>query len=94
MLASLLTGLLGAPLLAGLLILFGAPFTTHLWHTLLCGAHIAVLSGLPLIYVHGVDTEVWRRIAALMAPVDQVFGAALGAVFGAWIGAIPIPLDW
>jgi phosphatidylinositol glycan class F len=76
------------------LILFGAPLTTHIDHTILCAAHISLLTSLPLIYTHGVDTDKWRRIAALMIPLDEVFGAAVGGCFGAWAGAVPIPLDW
>lgn len=26
--------------------------------------------------------------------MDEVYGATLGALLGAWIGAVPIPLDW
>ena len=26
--------------------------------------------------------------------MDQVFGASLGTLVGAWAGAVPIPLDW
>ena len=29
-----------------------------------------------------------------MLPIDETFGAALGAILGAWFGAVPIPLDW
>lgn len=93
-LSLLLTLLLGAPLVTLLLILFGAPMSTHVPHTFLCAAHIALLSAFPLIYVHGVDTHSWRSVAALMLPADEVFGAAVGTLFGAWIGAVPIPLDW
>ena len=30
----------------------------------------------------------------LLLPIDEVFGAALGTLIGAWLGAVPIPLDW
>jgi GPI ethanolamine phosphate transferase 2/3 subunit F len=93
-LSLLLTLLLGAPLLTLILILFGAPMSTHIPHTFLCAAHIALLSAFPLIYVRGVDAHSWRGVVALMLPVDEVFGAAVGTLFGAWIGAVPIPLDW
>lgn len=33
-------------------------------------------------------------ITALMVPIDEIYGATLGALVGAWIGAVPIPLDW
>lgn len=77
-----------------LLILFGAPFTTHLPHNFLCAAHMAVLTVLPLVYVHGVDKVKWREIAAVFMPFDEVWGATVGTCVGAWLGAIPIPLDW
>ncbi|KAF2087927.1 PIG-F-domain-containing protein [Saccharata proteae CBS 121410] len=93
-LSLLLTTLLGIPLLTVLLILFGAPLTTHLPHTLLAAAHIAYLSGVPLVYTHGVDAPKWKELIALMVPADEVFGAAVGTLVGAWAGAVPIPLDW
>lgn len=40
------------------------------------------------------DSVRWLEIASLYAPVDEVFGAALGCALGAWLGAVPIPLDW
>ena len=33
-------------------------------------------------------------MAALAAPMDEVFGGLVGAAAGAWLGAVPIPLDW
>jgi GPI ethanolamine phosphate transferase 2/3 subunit F len=89
-----LTILLGTPTFALLLVLFGAPFTTHIAHTILCAAHMALLSVTPLVYVHGVDTNVWKEVWAFARPSDAVWGGALGACLGAWLGAIPIPLDW
>ncbi|KAF1966380.1 hypothetical protein BU23DRAFT_518149 [Bimuria novae-zelandiae CBS 107.79] len=82
------------PLLTTILILFGAPLTTHHAHTMLAAAHIAFLATLPLVYVHGVDGATWREIVALLKPVDEVYGGMIGTVVGAWLGAIPIPLDW
>ncbi|KAG9633505.1 GPI-anchor biosynthesis protein-like protein, partial [Aureobasidium melanogenum] len=85
---------LGAPLIAIVLILFGAPLTTHQAHTLYCGLHISLLAAYPLFYVHGVDAAKWIEVGALAAPIDEVFGATVGTLIGAWVGAIPIPLDW
>jgi len=28
------------------------------------------------------------------SPIDEVFGGAVGCFVGAWLGAVPIPLDW
>ena len=55
---------------------------------------MAVLSAMGLIYAHGVDGHVWREIWGAARPGDSVWGAALGTGVGAWLGAVPIPLDW
>ncbi|KAL4903864.1 hypothetical protein BDW74DRAFT_155527 [Aspergillus multicolor] len=89
-----LTTLLSTPVLAILLILFGAPFTTHHALTFLCAAHMALLTSFPLIYTHGVDGNVWSEIWGAARPLDAVWGGALGTCIGAWLGAVPIPLDW
>ncbi|CZR53100.1 related to GPI-anchor biosynthesis protein PIG-F [Phialocephala subalpina] len=75
-------------------ILFGAPLTTHLPHTLLSSAHLALLSLFPLFYVHGTSASKWREIISIYSPIDEVFGGSVGAFIGAWLGAVPIPLDW
>lgn len=90
----ILAATLGTPLIAVMLVLFGAPITTHQPHTMLCAAHLSLLASFPLFYIHGVDGARWREIGALAAPVDEAFGAAVGTMVGAWVGAIPIPLDW
>ncbi|KAE8379778.1 GPI biosynthesis protein family Pig-F-domain-containing protein [Aspergillus bertholletiae] len=89
-----LTTLLATPVLAILLVLFGAPLTTHHAETLLCAAHMALLTSTALIYVHGVDGSVWKEVWGAQRPADAVWGAALGTCVGAWFGAVPIPLDW
>ncbi|KAL1848254.1 Glycosylphosphatidylinositol (GPI) anchor assembly protein [Paecilomyces lecythidis] len=89
-----LTFLLGTPILAIILVLFGAPLTTHSLHTILCAMHMSLLSSTALIYVYGVDGAVWREVYAFARPADAVWGGALGTGVGAWLGAIPIPLDW
>lgn len=68
--------------------------TTHNAHTVLCAAHLAILSATALIYVHGVDGSVWREVWAIARPADAVWGGAFGSCLGAWFGAVPIPLDW
>ncbi|KAF2835356.1 GPI-anchor biosynthesis protein-like protein [Patellaria atrata CBS 101060] len=93
-LSLILTALLGVPLIYIFVVLFGGPLTTHFLHTFFCAAHIAFLAVLPLVYVFGVDSGRWRELAGLLIPLDDVVGGALGTVFGAWVGAVPIPLDW
>ena len=79
---------LSAPLLTVILILFGAPLTTHFWHNLLCATHISLLGVLPLFYVHGVNARMWREISGACLPFDEVWGGLIGAIVGAWLGAV------
>ena len=44
--------------------------------------------------MHGSDGSRWREIVSAYSPIDEVFGASLGCFLGAWLGAVPIPLDW
>ncbi|MCJ1462136.1 Glycosylphosphatidylinositol (GPI) anchor assembly protein [Pseudocyphellaria aurata] len=94
LLSLLLTLLLASPLFTVILILFGAPFTTHFFHNLLCATHMVLLAVLPLFYVYGVDAKIWREITSASLPFDEVWGGTVGTLVGAWLGAIPIPLDW
>lgn len=94
MLALALTFALATPALAVLLVLFGAPVTTHNSETILAAAHMAVLSAMALVYTHGLDRSVWNEVWGIARPADAVWGGALGTGLGAWFGAIPIPLDW
>ncbi|KAI4191987.1 MAG: hypothetical protein LQ348_003316, partial [Seirophora lacunosa] len=94
LLSLLLTLSLATPILLVLLILFGAPLTTHFAHNLLCATHMALLALTPLFYVYGVDPALWREICSASLPGDAVWGGTVGTVVGAWLGAVPIPLDW
>ncbi|KAF1815231.1 hypothetical protein P152DRAFT_471848 [Eremomyces bilateralis CBS 781.70] len=94
LLALTLAMVLGPVLLTIVLILFGAPITTHLPHTFLCACHMSLLAIQPLVYTHGVNAAKWRELSGLLVPVDEVVGGSLGVFIGAWLGAIPIPLDW
>ncbi|KAF5965701.1 glycosylphosphatidylinositol anchor biosynthesis 11 [Fusarium coicis] len=91
---SLLLALTLTPILHLLLVLFGAPFLTHVPHTFLCCAHIAVLAIYPVFYVRGSDPVPLQAVVGVSAPFDQTFGGFIGTVVGAWLGAVPIPLDW
>ena len=81
------------PLFA-ILILFGAPLTSHHQHTLLLASHISVLACQPLFFIHGVSARIWQEVLSAAVPFDVVWGGSIGCVVGAWIGAVPIPLDW
>jgi GPI ethanolamine phosphate transferase 2/3 subunit F len=68
--------------------------TSHIPETALCAAHAAFLVAPQLVYTLGIDGERWRDVLSLMRPMDEVMGAAVGTMLGAWVGAVPIPLDW
>lgn len=91
---ALLLSLLSVPVLAGVQVLFGAPVTTHIPQTLLSSSHLALLAVFPLVYVHGSDGSKWREIVSAYSPIDEVYGGVVGCFLGAWLGAVPIPLDW
>jgi hypothetical protein len=55
---------------------------------------MALLSATALVYTHGLEAHVWNEIWGIARPADTVWGSALGTGLGAWLGAIPIPLDW
>jgi phosphatidylinositol glycan class F len=76
------------------LVLLGAPITNLFGRTLLCATHMAILTTFPMIYVHGLRLQACREVVALMRPMDEVYGALIGTLVGAWFGAIPTALDW
>jgi len=82
------------PLLHIIFVLFGAPFLTHQTETLLCSATLAILSVFPVFYAHGVGANAWKSICGFSAPLDEIVGGFWGGIIGAWLGAVPIPLDW
>ncbi|KAK3946025.1 glycosylphophatidylinositol anchor phosphoethanolamine transferase [Diplogelasinospora grovesii] len=91
---SLLLSIFVTPFFYIAMVLFGAPFLSHVSHTMLCAAHLSILTLTPLFYVHGVDSSAWVAVAGFQAPLDETFGGLVGGVVGAWLGAVPIPLDW
>lgn len=82
------------PVVYILFVLFGAPFLNNTTSTVLCAAHFILLGVFPVCYTRGMDREAFVAVAGLSAPLDEAFGALVGAALGAWLGAIPIPLDW
>lgn len=95
---SLILTALATPAVHLVLVLFGAPFLAQTRRTLLCAAHLAVLGLYPVIYTRGTDgTGAWRALASgaqTAKQLDAAVGGLWGACAGAWLGAVPIPLDW
>ncbi|GAA5921497.1 hypothetical protein JCM3775_003076 [Rhodotorula graminis] len=83
-------------------VLLGAPLTSNLTSTYLFSLLVSILAILPLaIALPLSDTSarfVWLRLASTFTPTDDLelalFAPALGTLVGAWLGAVPIPLDW
>ncbi|KAI6092248.1 GPI biosynthesis protein family Pig-F-domain-containing protein [Hypoxylon rubiginosum] len=80
--------------LHAVLVLFGAPFLTHVPQTFLCSMHLALLGLFPLFYTRGMSNKDWLEVLSARAPFDEAFGGLVGTCVGAWLGAVPIPLDW
>ncbi|KAJ7201102.1 GPI biosynthesis protein family Pig-F-domain-containing protein, partial [Mycena pura] len=89
------------------LVLFGAPLTSHVLKTYLLALLLALLTvfppaytlGAPLLAPDAVLTRlVWTRLFAEFSartPMERaLLYPAVGTVLGAWVGAIPIALDW
>ncbi|KAI2638869.1 GPI biosynthesis protein Pig-F [Hypomontagnella submonticulosa] len=93
-LVALILSAISALALHAVLVLFGAPFLTHVTQTFFCSTHLALLGLFPLFYTRGVSSKDWLEILSARAPIDEAFGGLMGACVGAWLGAVPIPLDW
>ncbi|MCJ1390579.1 Glycosylphosphatidylinositol (GPI) anchor assembly protein [Xylographa bjoerkii] len=78
LLALMVTFLASTPTIMILMVLFGAPLTTHHLQTYLCASHLSILAVFPLFYVHGVSGTMWREIAGGMLPFDDVWGGTIG----------------
>lgn len=86
--------LLLSPAVAILMVFFGAPVIYVQLETILCSL---VLSGLivqPLLILYGLEAETWRQIISLELPLTNAYLGSIGGVIGAWLGVVPIALDW
>ncbi len=60
---------------------------------------LMVLTSLPCSLVLGIDPPNWRRVFLLdgmkLSPIEtSLWWTVIGSIVGAWLGAVPIPLDW
>lgn len=90
-----------------LILLFGAPTTSHLLHSLTLSLHLSFLLAYPLFNALGVPSIYEKgiydrfRLSRLLCEVDLksplekiTVLPIVGTVIGAWIGVIPFALDW
>ncbi|KAF3912581.1 hypothetical protein ABW21_db0205856 [Orbilia brochopaga] len=80
LLSLVLAALIGTPAMYAVMVLLGAPITSHFAHTVLCAAHLSLLAGYPLIYSYDVQGSKWREIFSLSLPIDEAYGGALDAL--------------
>lgn len=95
--SSLLSSILSIflmPFIVIVLILFGAPVSMLQQETILASLHLTILAVQPLVSDLGLDSDSWFQALALQFPLTDVYTGSLGTVFGAWLGALPIALDW
>ncbi|KAK9351560.1 GPI biosynthesis protein family Pig-F-domain-containing protein [Lipomyces doorenjongii] len=90
----LVLSMLLTPFIHLIYVLFGAPVTVSIPATFLLSAHTALLALFPILCTYPLDGVTWTNLVALKAPVTPAYTAALGTIAGAWLGAVPIPLDW
>jgi hypothetical protein len=91
------------------IILFGAPVLGLIWETLVLSCHLALLSCLALVPILNLQLPRWEYLVSLQyskliasvgksnilrALLVECWGGFIGTFIGAWLGAIPIPLDW
>lgn len=81
------------------LVLFGAPIFAYWKETALLAAHLALVAFDPLLVEFKFDFARLRGIFGTDAAIRTLVGnpvvaLALGGFVGAWLGVLPIPLDW
>ncbi|GAA5827956.1 hypothetical protein JCM3770_002831 [Rhodotorula araucariae] len=83
-------------------VLLGAPLTANTTSTFLLSLLVSILAFLPLaIALPPSATQeryIWLRLFSSLSTTTDLelalLAPALGAIGGAWAGALPIPLDW
>ncbi|GAA6061403.1 hypothetical protein JCM10212_004461 [Sporobolomyces blumeae] len=87
-------------------VLLGAPLLSNVAETAALSVLVSILAILPLAIAlppilsptSSTDRYVWLRFFSSVSPNDDLelalLAPALGAILGAWLGAIPVPLDW
>ncbi|KYQ94299.1 phosphatidylinositol glycan [Tieghemostelium lacteum] len=79
-------------------ILYGAPFFTSIFRTLCFGLLISSMTAVPSAIILGSNPQNWKDLYFYPSH-NSIFDTCctivvLCSLFGAWIGAFAIPLDW
>ncbi|CAE6504421.1 unnamed protein product [Rhizoctonia solani] len=99
-----------SPLVFALLVLFGAPMSSHLIPTSFLAILLSILTVWTPAYTFGLPSLTSQTLKAeerrqkwiglfvefsTRSPVDRaIVFPAIGAIIGCWLGALPMPLDW
>jgi len=66
--------------------------------TLLFSLLMSSMTCVPAFAYLGLNGQQLKRLFVMFSVVDTkerwILGSAIGATFGAWIGVLPVPLDW
>ena len=97
------------PITYALTILMGAPFTTHIPQTGLLSFHLSIMAFFRAFNILGPDVGKWLPLVPFINNLERpqtkgqfrnntgrtgFEGPVWGTLLGAYLGAIPIPLDW
>lgn len=98
-LSSIIVSIILANVMFVVLILFGAPMYGFLKETYLLACHLSIIVFQPLLIIFRFDFIQFGKIFEHQNLYQIIFRnqtlcACLIALLGAWIGVIPIPLDW
>ena len=82
-----------------LLFLFGAPFDYKVIETYILACHLSFLITYPLLILYDFDFTIVSQLVALddalkIVARNQILLSSCMTAVGAWLGVIPIPLDW
>lgn len=82
------------PLIFAVLVLLGSPISTHLIETGLLALVLSTLTIQPLLTVHGFNSEFWFDLISMRLKPTELVCSSWFALLGAWLGVIPLALDW
>ncbi|EEB07402.1 pig-F [Schizosaccharomyces japonicus yFS275] len=96
MATAILSSLGGSVLIQLIVVAFGAPLMKNYLKTFLCSVILSLLTVFPISFYTRFDFRRWRNVLTLQGQdfCGSLVYRAWGVVIGAWLGAIPIPLDW
>ncbi|XP_078261120.1 phosphatidylinositol-glycan biosynthesis class F protein [Rhinoraja longicauda] len=82
----------------GIIVLYGAPLLVSFKETFLFAVLLSTFTTFRCLCVRGPNVQVWIRVfsknGALSIWDTSLQITTISTLFGAWLGAFPIPLDW